>query len=162
MAGEAHPPAPSDGTPRTAAGPFTVICDIDPRYRDTDGFGHINNAVYVSYMEVARQAYWKRLRPDEPYDEVPFIMAHIDCSFRSEATVGAVLEVGIRCTWIGDKSFAFAYEIRDKQTRRLVVEAQTVQVCYDYDAKQSISMPAALRRDTEALEGRSLMRPARA
>jgi acyl-CoA thioester hydrolase len=135
---------------------FTVTHDLHPRFRDTDAMGHINNAVYVTYLEVARQEYWKRLDASQDYRNVPFILAHVACDFRSEALVREVLEVGIRCEWIGVKSFAFAYEIREKASRRLVVEAASVQVCYDYQNKRSISMPEWLRSALEAFEGRSL------
>ncbi len=147
------------GDAPAATGPFTVTCEIEPRLRDSDTFGHVNNAVFITYLEVARQAYWQRLRPDFSYTEVPFIMAHVTCNFRSEALVEDVLEVRLRCGWIGGKSFSFEYEIRDKATGRLVVDAETIQVCYDYEAKTSIPMPPDLKRDVEALEGRTLDRP---
>ena len=136
--------------------PFSVRHDLHPRFRDTDAMGHINNAVYVTYLEVGRQEYWKRIDASRDYRSVPFILAHVTCDFRSEALVSDVLEVGVRCEWIGVKSFAFAYEIREKTSRRLVVEAGSVQVCYDYENKRSISMPEWLRSALEAFEGRSL------
>jgi len=33
--------------------PWTVVAPLRPRFRDTDAMGHINNAVYVTYLEVA-------------------------------------------------------------------------------------------------------------
>jgi len=133
---------------------FTVVHEIMPRFRDTDAMGHINNAVYVTYLEVARQIYWARLDEHSDYRRVPFILAHVTIDFRSEALVNEVLEAGIRLAWIGDRSFSFAYRIREKTTGRTVVEASTVQVCYDYAAKRTIPMPEGLRRSLESFEGR--------
>jgi acyl-CoA thioester hydrolase len=129
-----------------------------PRFRDTDAMGHINNAVYVTYLEVARQAYWRALDQAPDYRRVPFILASVRIDFRSEALVQEILELGIRCDWIGTKSFGFAYRIQEKTTARLVVEATSVQVCYDYATKQSQPMPDPLRRRLEAFEGRDLTR----
>lgn len=140
--------------------PFTVLHEMRPRFRDTDAMGHLNNAVYVTYLEVARQVYWERIEPSGDYRRVPFILAHVTIDFRSEALVSEVLEVGIRCEWIGSKSFAFIYEIRERATRRLVVEATSVQVCYDYADKRSIPVPPELARKLESLEGRPLARAA--
>lgn len=137
---------------------WTVVAPLVPRFRDTDAMGHINNAVYVTYIEVARQAYWRKLRGEENYGEVPFILARVEMDFRSEALVQETLELCIRCPWIGGKSFAFEYEIREARTQRLVVAARSVQVCYDYAAKRSIPVPESLRRELEAFEGRSLTR----
>ncbi len=135
---------------------FTVVHEIVPRFRDTDAMGHINNAVYVTYLEVARQVYWARLDEHSDYRRVPFILAHVDIDFRSEALVSEVLEAGIRLAWIGGKSFSFIYRIWEKNSGRTVVEASTVQVCYDYAAKQTLPMPEALRRSLESFEGRAV------
>ena len=137
---------------------FSVTRELMPRFRDTDAMGHINNAVYITYLEVARQAYWQELDAQSDYRRVPFILAGVKVDFRSEALVKETLELALRCAWIGTKSFGFDYEIREKTTQRLVVEATSVQVCYDYTAKQSIPMPAELRRRIEAFEGRDLTR----
>jgi acyl-CoA thioester hydrolase len=137
---------------------FPVVHRLQPRFRDTDAMGHINNAVYITYLEVARQEYWRALDASGDYRRVPFILAHVNCDFRSEALVMETLTLSIRCAWIGGKSFAFEYEIREETTRRLVVEARTVQVCYDYEKKQSIAMPDALRAALEGFEGRQLAR----
>jgi acyl-CoA thioester hydrolase len=141
---------------------FTLSHDFAPRFRDTDAMGHINNAVYVTYLEVARQEYWRAFSGDEDYRRVPFILAGVHIDFRSEALVSEVLEIGIRCDWIGNKSFAFGYAIHEKRTLRLVAEATSVQVCYDYEAKRSITVPRDLRGKIEAYEGRSLARTDRA
>ena len=140
------------------AGRFTVVAPLTPRFRDTDAMGHINNAVYVTYLEVARQEYWKRMAANADYRRVPFILASVKIDFRSEALMKESLELGIRCDWIGTKSFAFGYEIRAQESQRLVVEAQSVQVCYDYETKASLPMPIELRRTLEAFEGRPLAR----
>jgi acyl-CoA thioester hydrolase len=137
---------------------FTVVRDLMPRFRDTDAMGHINNAVYITYLEVARQAYWQELDAQSDYRRVPFILAGVKVDFRSEALMKETLELALRCSWIGTKSFGFDYEIREKTTRRLVVEATSVQVCYDYTLKQSIPMPPELRRRIEGFEGRDLTR----
>lgn len=137
---------------------FTVVHEIAPRFRDTDAMGHINNAVYVTYLEVARQVYWARLDEHSDYRRVPFILASVQIDFRSEALVNELLEAGIRLEWIGNKSFSFAYRIWEKLTARTVVEASTVQVCYDYATKRTLTMPEDLRRSLEAFEGRPLGR----
>jgi len=138
---------------------FTLTHELRPRFRDTDAMGHVNNAVFITYLEVARQEYWRRFDSSPDYRRVPFILAQVTCDFRSEALVSEVLEIGIRCEWIGNKSFAFGYEIREATSGRLVVEATTVQVCYDYETKRSMPVPAELRVNLERFEGRDLARP---
>ncbi|MEO5989730.1 MAG: thioesterase family protein [Candidatus Eisenbacteria bacterium] len=138
---------------------WTVVAPLRPRFRDTDAMGHINNAVYVTYLEVARQEYWRAFKGGESnYRVVPFILARVEVDFRSEALMHEMLDLGIRCSHVGGKSFGFDYEIREHTTQRLVVAARTVQVLYDYANKQSIAVPAELRANLESFEGRSLTR----
>ena len=135
---------------------FRVVYELRPRFRDTDAMGHINNAVYITYLEVGRQEYWRVLDGTSDYRRVPFILAHVTIDFRAEALVHEDLLIGCACERIGGKSFQFRYEIREKSSGRLCVEATTVQVCYDYEAKQSIPVPDDLRHAIETLEGRKL------
>ncbi|MCC6649594.1 MAG: acyl-CoA thioesterase, partial [Candidatus Eisenbacteria bacterium] len=124
---------------------WTVVAPLRPRFRDTDAMGHINNAVYVTYLEVARQEYWRAFRDDENYRVVPFILARVEVDFRSEALMHETLELCIRCSFIGGKSFGFDYEIREQKSQRLVVAARSVQVFYDYATKTSIPCPDEMR-----------------
>ena len=140
---------------------WKIVAPLRPRFRDTDAMGHINNAVYVTYLEVARQDYWREFKQDDNYRVVPFILAHVDIDFRSEAHMHETLELCIRCAFVGTRSFGFDYVIRAEASRRLVVEARTVQVFYDYEKKASMSCPADMRARLEAFEGRSLTREVR-
>ncbi len=145
-------PMPSEPEPWR----FAVTHPVEVRFRDTDAMGHVNNACYVTYLEVARQAYWERLTGDSNYQDIPFILARVEVDFRSPAYVGETLEVGIGVEWIGTRSFAFGYRIREGRSRRLVAEALTIQAVYDYRARKSMPMPADLRAQVERFEGRTL------
>ena len=140
---------------------WTVIAPLRPRFRDTDAMGHINNAVYVTYIEVARQEYWRAFTNNQNYKSVPFILARVEVDFRSEALMHEMLELCIRCSYIGGKSFGFEYAIRELTSRRLIVAARSVQVMYDYTTKTSVPFPPELKLQLEAFEGRSLDREVR-
>jgi acyl-CoA thioester hydrolase len=140
---------------------WTIVAPLRPRFRDTDAMGHINNAVYVTYLEVARQEYWRAFKQDENYRVVPFILARVEIDFRSEALMHETLELCIRCGYVGVKSFGFEYAIRELTSQRLVVSANSVQVFYDYTTKSSQPCPDDMRQRLEAFEGRSLTREVR-
>lgn len=159
---QAMEPAEHD-PPKAATEPapgFPVWVDIPVRFRDTDAMGHVNNAVYVTYLEVGRQAYWQRFDEAGDYAKVPFVVAHVRIDFRTEARVGDVVRVFLRTSWVSRRSFGMEYELRERDLGRLVVTATTVQVTYDYHAKCSMPVPASLRRELERVEGRAL--PSRA
>lgn len=140
---------------------WTVVAPLRPRFRDTDAMGHINNAVYVTYLEVARQEYWRAFKGEDDYRAVPFILAHVTIDFRSEAHMDEELELCIRCSHVSARSFGFDYAIREATSQRLVAEAHSVQVFYDYAKKRSMPCPDELRARLEAFEGRVLAREVR-
>ena len=126
---------------------------LRPRFRDTDAMGHLNNAVYVTYFEIARGEYWRALTQETNDRRVPFILAHTTIDFRSPAYVHEMLEVGIGVTRLGAKSFDCAYRIVEQETRRLVCEGKSVQVIFDYEKNASFALPETLRAAVRAFEG---------
>jgi len=134
---------------------FRAHCPVEVRFRDCDPMGHVNNAVYLTYLELARFAYWKAAEIERLAGEVSYIIARVEIDFRSPAVTGDVLDVGIRVTGFGRTSFSMAYEIRD-EGGRLVATAKSVQVAYDYAAGKTVPLPDAIRERIGEFEGRQL------
>ena len=134
---------------------FPVHCPIDVRFRDCDAMGHVNNAVYLTYLEIARFAYWKAAEIGRLEGDISYIIARVEIDFRASAEPGDVIDVAISVRAIGRSSFTMEYEIRD-QEGRVLVTARSVQVAYDYAAKQSVTVPDAIRARISGFEGVAL------
>jgi acyl-CoA thioester hydrolase len=117
--------------------------------------GHVNNAVYLTYLELARFAYWKAAEIGRLAGEVSYIIARVEIDFRAPATTGEVLDIAIAVTGLGRTSFSMAYEIRNAEGR-LVAAAKSVQAAYDYDADKTVPLPAAIKERLAEFEGRQL------
>jgi acyl-CoA thioester hydrolase len=117
--------------------------------------GHVNNAVYLTYLELARFAYWKAAEIERLAGEVSYIIARVEIDFRSPAVTGEVLDVGIRVTGFGRTSFSMAYEIRDEEGQ-LIATAKSVQVAYDYAAGKTVPLPDEIKQRVAEFEGTSL------
>jgi len=57
--------------------------DIQMRFRDIDGMGHVNNAVYLSYTELARTQFYMKQARKKALEDIDFILAHVDIDFES-------------------------------------------------------------------------------
>ena len=58
---------------------------IEVRWRDVDNYGHVNNAVYLTYLEEVRDEWLARtLNDDESVWD--FVVAHVSIDFRREVT----------------------------------------------------------------------------
>jgi acyl-CoA thioester hydrolase len=130
---------------------FRVHCPVEVRFRDCDAMGHVNNAVYLTYLELARFAYWKAADIGRLAGDVSYIIARVEIDFRSPATTGDVLDVAIAVTRLGRASFSMAYEIRNPEGR-LAAAAKSVQVAYDYDAGKTVPLPDAIKQRIREFE----------
>lgn len=107
--------------------------------------GHVNNAVYFTYLETARTRFFFQGLNISSLTELPVILAEACCSYRSAARFGEKLTVSMGIRRIGNKSFDMAYEIT-AEDGRLVAEAKTVMVTYDYHKETSIKIPEYLNK----------------
>ena len=120
------------------------------RFRDCDPLGHVNNAVYLTYFEMARVEFWQTvMQPARPADW-PFILAEATVTFRSPAKFGERLFVEVAVDSVGNRSWVFRYRMSDEATQREVATGRTVQVAYDYEAHQSMPIPDDIRRKLQA------------
>ena len=131
---------------------FRVHCPIEVRFRDCDAMGHVNNAVYLTYLEIARFAYWKAAEIGRLEGDISYIIARVEIDFRASAETGDVIDVALAVRAIGRSSFTIEYEMRD-QKGRLLVTARSVQVAYDYAAKQPVPVPDTIRARISEFEG---------
>jgi acyl-CoA thioester hydrolase len=119
------------------------------RFSDCDPLGHVNNAKYLTYLEQARIALWRRQAGLELRDAAAsggrrgegFILARTEIDFRSPAHDGDELEVRLNLEGFGRTSTTYSYEIVDVPTGRLVVTAKSVLVWYDYEHSRPIPLP---------------------
>ena len=135
---------------------FRLVVPLRARFRDSDGMGHVNNAVYFTYFEEARAAYFRRVIDLRSYRDVSIILARACCEFRAPRHPGAEIDVGARVESIGTKSFRMTYRACERSSSRLVAEADSIQVWYDYGEDRSIVVPEEFRRKASEFEGRTL------
>lgn len=131
---------------------FRLVIPIQARFRDTDMMGHINNAVYLSYLELARVEYWKAVAGSLDFSKTSFILARVEIDYKIPATLRDPLSVGIRVQRIGGASFNNEYAVFSGA--QVAAVAKTVQVMYDYTTSKPIRMPQEYRSRIEQFEGR--------
>ncbi len=124
--------------------------DIQMRFRDIDGMGHVNNAVYLSYTELARTQFYMKIAKKERLEDIDFILAHVDIDFESQAQWGDEIQVSVWPSKIGRSSFTLSYEIAEKKGRRVLARAKSVLVAYDYNTHKPKRIPEDFRAILEA------------
>jgi acyl-CoA thioester hydrolase len=125
---------------------FRYVHPVEVRFRDLDALGHVNNAVYLTYLESARMAFWIHVMKREGLKGMDMILARIEVDYRSPVSFGESLDVGVRCASIRRSSFVLESRIVERRTGRLVAEARKVLVHYDYEAGKTVPLPAEMRQ----------------
>ena len=110
-----------------------VEVTIPIRWRDVDNYGHVNNAVYLTYLEEARDR-WVRetLGP-----EVDFVIVRIAIDYRRELSQGDD-EVTVSCRGVGygTSSIRTAEQIVAR-AGWIAAASESVIVAHDADARSS-------------------------
>ncbi len=166
-----EPPAPTPARtriataedPRDLPGDFAHQVEIDVRFADTDAMGHVNNAVYLTYCEMARVRYWTEVtgEPIAPGHEgaESLILAEARITYRAPVFHGERVTVETRATRLGRSSFILEHRLTARQpaeTPRLVATSELVMVRYDYASERPTPLGPAFVAAIEAFEGRTL------
>jgi acyl-CoA thioester hydrolase len=139
-----------------------MLIPIHTRYTDYDTKGHVNNAIYLTYFEMARAHAWREMvlripasriaHPSPRADEPLFILAEATVRYVSAAMIGESLEIEIRIAEIRTKAWVWEYLIRCVDDGRTIAEGKTAQVWFDYEARKSVPIPEEMRTALEAMD----------
>ncbi|MDL5361698.1 thioesterase family protein [Halalkalicoccus sp. NIPERK01] len=124
--------------------------DIQVRFRDIDAMGHVNNAVYATYVEQARTEYFAEVL-DEGLDAVPSVLASLELSYERPILLDQSVTVGIDVPEMGRSSLPMTYEVLADGER--AATAKSVQVFLDPETEKPHPIPERFRERIAAFEG---------
>lgn len=125
---------------------------VPVRFRDLDSENHVNNAVYVTYLEQARIEYLQEVVGRKAV-ESGLVAANISVDYERPILIDDDVVVALRVTNIGTSSIAMEYEIRADGTRAASAESTIVTVNRGEGTTRPV--PDEWRERIEAHEGRS-------
>ncbi len=111
---------------------YRLTFTLPVRFRDADAMGHVNNAVYLTYLEQARVEYLRRVLNLSKPSDYAVVVARVEIDYKSPTFIDEELLIGTRVTKLGGASFEMDYRLVEKKTGRLVAQAKSVMVGYDY------------------------------
>ena len=127
---------------------FDYVHEEPVRFRDIDAMGHVNNAVFLTYIESARSAFFWHLGIARSLEDLTLVVARVEIDFRAPVGFPEVVEVGVRAGRFGEKSFGLDHELHVRG--ELVAEAKTVLVAYDYGKAETVTIPDTWREKLAA------------
>ncbi len=124
----------------------TYEITVDVRLRDIDFMGHVNNAIYATYLEQARAGYFREVL-NESLVEADTVLASLTIDYLKPIDADATVTVSLHVPELGESSLPMEYVIRADGQR--VATARTVQVIVDRERGCSRPIPTAWRKRIE-------------
>jgi acyl-CoA thioester hydrolase len=133
---------------------FRFYHEVQARYGDLDPQGHVNNARYFTYMEMARIVYFRDLGlwSTDSFINLGVILADIHISFKASIQFAQRLRVGARVSRIGNKSMTMDNVLEDLDGRLLYATGTSTLVAYDYRLGASVPISDEWRQKIIAFE----------
>lgn len=114
---------------------------VHVRWRDVDALGHVNHAVFLTYLEEGRDAFFTRALGGDPM----YVVVRIEIDLRAEVRLAERrVTVAIEVERLGTTSLT----TREKlliPSREVAAEARVVSVRWDPDHRMPIPFSAAER-----------------
>jgi acyl-CoA thioester hydrolase len=126
---------------------------LQVRFNECDGLGHVNNAVYYTYMETARIPLFQMLDPEMNLQDWKLIVASTRCEYKAQASFAQWLTITTETERIGTSSFTLRHRILDKDSGTLIADGKAVLVHYDYQAEKSVPLTEKMVQTLQSIAG---------
>ena len=128
---------------------YTFSCPIQVRWRDLDAFGHVNNATFASYLEMARTEAWTELFGGRDALEIPFFVKRLEIDYRRPIDLDDEVRVWLRVGETRGASFTFEYLV--EAGGEVAATAVTKLACVDKQTGRPVPIESSVRTTLETL-----------
>ena len=135
---------------------FPVSLEIRIDWSELDLFGHVNNVMFMKYVQAARVNYWERTGIYREFLETKKgpMLASVNCDFRRPLFFPGSVRILTRMEFIKNTSFGFHHRLFDDKSE-MAAEAHDIMVSFDFNKNEKIPFPQELRKAIEDIEGKS-------
>lgn len=134
---------------------FKFSYPIQIRWKDLDALGHVNNAVFITYFEIARGQYMLEACPGWDWHKHMFLIGNVEANFKKELLLTAKnTQVLMRTSRIGTKSFVLEYAVLSEKDDQRIVHAtgSTTQIMFDIQTRKTIEVDEWVRTALKKFE----------
>ena len=124
---------------------FSFLYELNTRWKDIDSFGHVNNAVFLTYIEDARISFFKRWSLDGRKRSI--IMVSVKMDYHQQVGHPSSLVVGQRISRLGKTSFDIHSVVFIKDDPQPAAAAVVSAVCFDYETNKSVPLYPEIKAD---------------
>ena len=124
---------------------FPFDYNVNTRWKDMDSFGHVNNAVFLTYIEDARITLFKRWNLRDRKKSL--IVASLKIDFLRPIKHPSELIIRQRISRVGNKSFDIQSIIYLQDANKPSASSVITCVCIDYDRNKTLPVYSEIKAD---------------
>ncbi|QNF33540.1 thioesterase family protein [Adhaeribacter swui] len=129
---------------------FAFSTEIKVRVSDINYGGHLSNDALLSILHDARLQYLQSLGYTElQLGGSSLIMADVAIEYKGEGFLGDILTIQISPADFNKYGFDLLYQVTN-QNQKVIAHAKTGMLCFSYDSRKVMSVPAEIRSKVEA------------
>ena len=124
--------------------PYEILVEVGPG--DIDELGHVNNIVYLRWVQEVATAHWRAAAPPDAVDAVAWVVRRHEIDYRQPALPGD--RIAVR-TWIGAAeglTFERLTEILRAADRRVLAKTRTLWIPVDARSGRPTRVSEEVRR----------------
>lgn len=114
---------------------------IEPRWRDLDVFGHVNNSNFLTYLEEARVRWFGTFDGQWVSDAIAPLLAAVQLNYRAPIDYPSSIVVELFAQRIGTTSLTVGHRIRSADGGLLHADGHVVMVWIDRTSGRPIALP---------------------
>ena len=112
---------------------------VQIRFSDIDVLGHVNNAVYMNYFDMAKTKYFQAVHNAKDWSRLDVVVANVNVDFLSPVFFNEDIIVKTKITRLGNKSFDMIQQIELADSGEVRTISRSVMV--GFDTSTNLSKP---------------------
>lgn len=106
---------------------FRHITPVQLRFNDFDMLGHLNNAVYVTLLDLGKSRYFTDIMPKGiDWKHINIVVVNINCDFFAPTYISEPIAVLTQVTGISERSFKMLQRVVNAETGEVKCVGSTV------------------------------------
>ena len=120
------------------------------RFSDLDPLGHLNNAIYATFMEAGRIKIVHPLTKKHGDGNLDIVIARLTIDFRRELTYPGIVDIGTSIKRVGHKSVVFVNGVFKQDSDECAATSVSHMVFFDLIKRASAVPPPVIRKGLSA------------